>query len=49
MKGPSQINIKEVKKPDLDAQILAEGVAQQLGEKSHVQKKSDEKNSSKRT
>lgn len=27
---PSQINIKEVKKPDLDAQILAEGVAQQL-------------------
>ena len=30
VKGPSQINIKEVKKPDLDAQILAEGVAQQL-------------------
>ena len=28
--GPSQLNIKEVKKPDLDAQILAEGVAQQL-------------------
>jgi|TARA_S200000501_G_C20813958_1_gene739643 small subunit ribosomal protein S3 len=27
---PTQINIKEVKKPDLDAQILAEGVAQQL-------------------
>ena len=27
---PAQINIKEVKKPDLDAQILAEGVAQQL-------------------
>ena len=30
VKGPSQINIKEVKKPDLDATILAEGVAQQL-------------------
>ena len=30
VKGPSQINIIEVKKPDLDAQILAEGVAQQL-------------------
>ena len=30
VKGPSQINIKEVKKPDLVAQILAEGVAQQL-------------------
>jgi small subunit ribosomal protein S3 len=30
VKRPSQINIKEVKKPDLDAQILAEGVAQQL-------------------
>ena len=30
VKGPSQINIKEVKNPDLDAQILAEGVAQQL-------------------
>jgi small subunit ribosomal protein S3 len=30
VKKPSQINIKEVKKPDLDAQILAEGVAQQL-------------------
>ena len=30
VKGPSQIYIKEVKKPDLDAQILAEGVAQQL-------------------
>ena len=30
VKGTSQINIKEVKKPDLDAQILAEGVAQQL-------------------
>ena len=30
VKGPSQINIKEVKKPDRDAQILAEGVAQQL-------------------
>ena len=30
VKGPPQINIKEVKKPDLDAQILAEGVAQQL-------------------
>ena len=30
VKGPSQINIKEIKKPDLDAQILAEGVAQQL-------------------
>jgi small subunit ribosomal protein S3 len=27
---PTQINIKEVKKPDLDATILAEGVAQQL-------------------
>ena len=27
---PTQINIKEVKKPDLDAVILAEGVAQQL-------------------
>ena len=30
VKGPSQINIKEVRKPDLDAKILAEGVAQQL-------------------
>ena len=30
VKGPSRINIKEVKKPDLDAKILAEGVAQQL-------------------
>ena len=30
VKGTSQINIKEVKKPDLDAKILAEGVAQQL-------------------
>jgi len=30
VKGPSQINIKEVRKPDLDAQILAEGVAQQF-------------------
>ena len=30
VKGPSQINIKEIKKPDFDAQILAEGVAQQL-------------------
>ena len=30
VKGPSNINIKEVKKPDLDAHILAEGVAQQL-------------------
>ena len=30
VKGPTQINIKEIKKPDLDAQILAEGVAQQL-------------------
>ena len=30
VKGPSQINIKEVRKPDLDAQILAERVAQQL-------------------
>ena len=30
VKGPSQINIKELRKPDLDAQILAEGVAQQL-------------------
>ena len=30
VKGKCQINIKEVKKPDLDAQILAEGVAQQL-------------------
>jgi small subunit ribosomal protein S3 len=30
VKGPSQINIKEVKKPYLYAQILEEGVAQQL-------------------
>ena len=30
VKGPTQINIKEVRKPDLDAKILAEGVAQQL-------------------
>jgi len=30
VKGSVQINIKEVKKPDLDAKILAEGVAQQL-------------------
>ena len=30
VKKPTQINIKEVKKPDLDAQILAEGVAHQL-------------------
>ena len=30
VKGTAQINIKEVRKPDLDAQILAEGVAQQL-------------------
>ena len=30
VKGTAQINIKEVKKPDLDAKILAEGVAQQL-------------------
>ena len=30
VKGTCQINIKEVNKPDLDAQILAEGVAQQL-------------------
>ena len=30
VKGSAQINIKEVKKPDLDATILAEGVAQQL-------------------
>ena len=30
VKKPAQINIKEVKKPDLDAQILAEGIAQQL-------------------
>ena len=30
VKKPAQINIKEVRKPDLDAQILAEGVAQQL-------------------
>ena len=34
MKKPSQINIKEVRKPDLDAQILAEGVAQQLEKES---------------
>ena len=27
---PTQINIKEVRKPDLDAKILAESVAQQL-------------------
>ena len=27
---PTQVNIKEVKKPDLDATILAEGIAQQL-------------------
>ena len=27
---PVQVNIKEVKKPDLDATILAEGIAQQL-------------------
>ena len=47
VKGPSQINIKEVKKPDLDAQILAEGVAQQLEKKSYVQTR-NEKNSSKR-
>ena len=30
VKGTAQINIKEVRKPDLDAKILAEGVAQQL-------------------
>ena len=30
VKSTTQINIKEVKKPDLDAKILAEGVAQQL-------------------
>ena len=30
VKGKAQINIKEVRKPDLDAKILAEGVAQQL-------------------
>ena len=30
VKKPAQINIKEVKKPDLDATILAEGIAQQL-------------------
>ena len=30
VKKSTQINIKEVKKPDLDATILAEGVAQQL-------------------
>ena len=30
VKGKTQINIKEVRKPDLDAKILAEGVAQQL-------------------
>ena len=30
VKKPAQINIKEVRKPDLDAQILADGVAQQL-------------------
>ena len=30
VKNSAQINIKEIKKPDLDAQILAEGVAQQL-------------------
>jgi small subunit ribosomal protein S3 len=27
---PTSVNIKEVKKPDLDANILAEGIAQQL-------------------
>ncbi|MEK9649878.1 MAG: 30S ribosomal protein S3 [Gammaproteobacteria bacterium] len=27
---PTQVNIKEIKKPDLDATILAEGIAQQL-------------------
>ena len=27
---PVQVNIKEVRKPDLDATILAEGIAQQL-------------------
>jgi len=27
---PTQVNIKEVRKPDLDATILAEGIAQQL-------------------
>lgn len=30
VKKTTQINIKEVKKPDLDATILAEGIAQQL-------------------
>jgi small subunit ribosomal protein S3 len=30
VKKSTQINIKEVKKPDLDATILAEGIAQQL-------------------
>ena len=30
LKKTTQINIKEVKKPDLDATILAEGIAQQL-------------------
>ena len=30
VKSSTQINIKEVRKPDLDAKILAEGVAQQL-------------------
>ncbi len=28
---PAQVQIKEVRKPDLDATILAEGIAQQLG------------------
>ena len=27
---PAQVQIKEVRKPDLDATILAEGIAQQL-------------------
>ena len=27
---PTKVNIKEVRKPDLDAKILAESVAQQL-------------------
>ena len=30
MNRPAQVQIKEVRKPDLDATILAEGIAQQL-------------------
>ena len=43
---PVQLNIEEVRKPEIDATLIAQSIAQQLEKESYVQK-SDEKSDAK--